>query len=302
LLLSLNGHLGSPENNLKVFRGVNLAEFSRSNDCREVTESVRRIPKKAANNGAHEEEAVPMFRTTHAVIGLISLCFLTGAAQAAEETKAAAAADAPAAATDPTVVHTLFETRQLDLIDKGREVVYRFDRKVSDERLLGKGYADDIKLGVKNVGEKGEREVEFKAFTGEQAREPTSWPDLTINPLFIWYLERAVSSFNSLAGGNQMYIKGTFRAALADKAQIEPTKIDLNGKSIDGYKITVTPFADDKNAGKMQGYEKSRFTMLVSKDAPGYFVDLQSTFESTAAAAPKLEERISLVGLAGDKQ
>jgi hypothetical protein len=196
----------------------------------------------------------------------------------------------------------LFETRQLDLIDKGKEVAYRFDRKVSDERLLGKAYADDIIVGVKNVGEKGEREVEFKAFTGEQAREPSSWPDLTINPLFIWYLERTVANYTTLAGGNQMYVKGHIRAALADKAKMEPTKIDLNGKSIDGYKITVAPFADDQNAPRMQGYEKSVFTMIVSKDAPGYFVDLQSTFESTAAAAPKLEERISLVGLAGDKK
>jgi hypothetical protein len=250
----------------------------------------------------HEEEAVPMFRTTHALIGLISLCFLSAAVQAADETPAAAPAAAAGAATDPTPVHTLFETRQLDLIDKGGEVAYRFERKVSDEKLLGKAYADDIKLGVKNVGEKGEREVEFKAFTGEQAREPSSWPDLTINPLFIWYLERAVSNFNNLAGGNQMYIKAKFRSALGDKAKIEPTKIDLNGKSIDGYKITVAPFADDKNASKMQGYEKSNFTIVLSKDAPGYFVDLQSTFESTAAAAPKLEERISLVGLAGDKK
>ena len=250
----------------------------------------------------HEEEAVPMFRTTHALIGLISLCFLPAVAQAADETTAAAPAATPAAATAPTPAHTLFETRQLDLIDKGGEVLYRFERKVSDEKLLGKAYADDIKLGVKNVGEKGEREVEFQAFTGEQAREPSNWPDLTINPLFIWYLERAVANFNNLAGGNQMYIKAKFRSALGDKAKIEPTKIDLNGKSIDGYKITVAPFAEDLNSKKMQGYEKSVFTIVVSKDAPGYFVDLQSTFESTAAAAaPKLEERISLVGL-GDKK
>jgi hypothetical protein len=246
----------------------------------------------------HEEEVVPMFRTTHALIGLISLSFLPTAALAAEETTAAA----PAAVTAPSVGQTLFETRQLDLIDKGREVAYRFDRKVSDEKLLGKAYADDIIVGVKNVGEKGEREVEFKAFTGEQAREPTSWPDLTINPLFIWYLERAVSNFNTLAGGNQMYIKAKFRAALGEKAEMVPTKIDLNGKSIDGYKITVAPFADDLNSKKMQGYEKSVFTIIVSKDAPGYFVDLQSTFESTFAASPKLEERISLVGLSEEKK
>ena len=87
----------------------------------------------------HEEEAVPMFRTTHALIGLISLCFLPTAVQAADETTAAAPAAAAAAATDPTPVHTLFETRQLDLIDKGGEVTYRFERKVSDEKSARQG-------------------------------------------------------------------------------------------------------------------------------------------------------------------
>jgi hypothetical protein len=249
-----------------------------------------------------EEENVSMLRITHALMGFVALCFLPVAALAADEANPAPAAAPPASSNGPTAAHTLFETRQLDLIDKGREVSYRFDRTVSDEKLLGKALADDIVVGVKNVGEKGEREVEFKAFTGEYAREPTSWPDLTINPLFIWYLERAVGNFNTLAGGNQMYLKGRFRAALADKAVIEPTKIDLNGKTIDGYKITVAPYADDSHAGQMQGYAGSVFTMIVSKDAPGYFVNLVSTFQSTAAAAPKLEEKISLVGLVEEKK
>jgi hypothetical protein len=251
----------------------------------------------------HEEEVVPMFRPTHALISLISLCFLPTAVLAADETNTPAPVAPAAAAPDKlTAAQTLFETRQLDLVDKGREVTYHFDRTVSDERLLGKAYADNIIVGVKNVGEKGEREVEFKAFSGQYARDPTSWPDLTINPIFIWYLERAVSNFNTLAGGNQMYLKGQFRAALADKAVIEPTKIDLNGKSIDGYKITVRPYADDTHAPQMQGYAGSTFTMVVSKDAPGYFVNLVATYESSTAAAPKLEEKISLVGLAEDKK
>lgn len=250
-----------------------------------------------------KEDDVSMFRTTFTILGAVALWVLPIAAHAADEAKPAApATTAPAASSGSTAAHTLFETRQLDLIDKGREVTYHFDRTVSDEKLLGKAYADSIVLGVKNVNDKGEREVEFKAFTGEYARDPTSWPDLTINPIFIWYLERAVSNFNTLAGGNQMYLKGRFRSALADKAVIEPTKIDLNGKTIDGYKITVAPYADDTHAKQMQGYAGSTFTMIVSKDAPGYFVNLVSTFESTAAAAPKLEEKISLVGLAEDKK
>lgn len=207
---------------------------------------------------------------------------------------------AAVAAADQKAQPLLFESRQLDLIDKGAEVTYRFEKTGSDERLVGKNYADDIRLGVAKVGEKGEREVVFKVFTGENARDPQNWPDLTINPLFIWYLDRAVSTFNSLAGGSHMYLKHKIREALGN-ATAEEVKVEYDGKPVDALKITVTPFAEDPSAGKMQGFHKSAFTIVVSNQVPGFFVDLQSDFISTQAAGPELKEHIKVVGMAEAK-
>lgn len=205
------------------------------------------------------------------------------------------------AAGEPTPVSVLFETRQLDHIGQGAEVTYKFQRSVSNEKLLGTGFSDEIRLGVTRVNEKGEREVVFKVFTGDQARDPSNWPDLTINPILVWYLDRAVGNFNRLAGGDQMYLKGKFRAALRDKAEIESIKFSYGGKEVDAYRVTVRPYLDDQNAQKMEGFEGSKFTIVVSNDVPGYFVDLVSTFESRFAAGPKLEEHISLVGMGESK-
>lgn len=203
---------------------------------------------------------------------------------------------AVAAAADQKAAPILFESRQLDLIDKGAEVTYRFEKTGSDERLVGKNYTDDIRLGVAKVGEKGEREVIFKVFTGDNARDPQNWPDLTINPLFIWYLDRAVTTFNSLAGGNRMYLKYKMREALAN-AEAEAIKVDYNGQSIDAFKVAIAPFAEDPSASKMQGFHKSAFTIVVSNQVPGYFVDLQSNFVSTQAAGPELKEHVKVVGM-----
>jgi hypothetical protein len=205
-----------------------------------------------------------------------------------------------ALATGEKAAPILFETRQLDLVDKGAEVTYRFEKKGSNEQLVGKDYADDIRLGVAKVDDKGGRDVVFKVFTGPNARDPQNWPELTINPLFIWYLDRAVSTFNSLAGGSHMYIKHKIREALS-AAEAEAVKVDFNGKSIDGYKITVAPFAEDPNASKMQGYHKSDFVIVVSNQVPGYFVDLRSHFVTTQAAGPELNEQIKVVGLGDAK-
>ncbi|WP_072392460.1 hypothetical protein [Hyphomicrobium sp. CS1GBMeth3] len=225
-----------------------------------------------------------MLRFIRASVAL-GLVLLPAAASAASEHKAAP---------------ILFESRQLDLISKGEEVTYRFEKTGSDERLVGKNYADDIRLGVANVGGKGERDVVFKVFTGDQARDPQNWPDLTINPLFIWYLDRTVGTFNSLAGGSQMYLKHKIREALGS-ATAEEVKADYNGQSVDAYKVTIAPFAEDVSASKMQGFHKSTFTIVVSNQVPGYFVHLQSNFVSTQAAGPELKEEIKVVGLAGEK-
>ena len=52
---------------------------------------------------------------------------------------------------------------------------------------------------------------------------------------------------------------------------------------------------------KMQGFEGAKFTVVVSNEVPGYFVDLTSSFESKAAAGPSLEEHISFVSMGENK-
>jgi hypothetical protein len=224
-----------------------------------------------------------MFRFARTSLALLCLALLPAGALAAGDQKAA---------------EILFETRHLDLIDKGSEVTYRFERVGSNARLVGENYTDDIRLGVTTVNEKGERDVVFKVFTGDHARDPQNWPELTINPIFVWYLDRAVSTLASLAGSdNSMYFKARFREALRDKAGLEQIKYDYNGKSVDAFKVTVAPFVDDPNASKMAGFQNSLFTIVVSNQVPGYFVDLQSNYVSKEAAAPKLDEHIKLVGM-----
>ncbi|HRQ27532.1 hypothetical protein, partial [Hyphomicrobium sp.] len=141
------------------------------------------------------------------------------------------------AAGDPRVVELLFETRHLDLIDKGSGVTYRFEKKGSDERLVGKNLTDELRLNVSSVNGKGERDVVFHVFTGDQARDPQNWPDLTINPLFVWYLDRAVTNFRYLAGGDNRYLKRKFQMALRDSAKIQDIKYEFNGKTIDAQKV-----------------------------------------------------------------
>jgi len=205
------------------------------------------------------------------------------------------------AAGEPNAVKVLFESRHLDQMNQGSEVTYRFERKVSDERVLGAAQADDIKIGVDKVNSKGERDVVLRVFTGEHARDPWSLPELTVNPIFLWYLDRAVQNFGTLAGGEPQYLKHKFKEALRESAEVEAIKFTSNGKDVDAYRVTVRPYANDPSSIKMQGFEGAKFTVVVSNEVPGYFVDLVSSYESKAAAGPKLEEHISFVSMGENK-
>lgn len=204
-----------------------------------------------------------------------------------------------AVAADPvkrTAVDLLFESKHLELLGKGMETTYRLDRTVSDPKLLGEAFSDDIRVGVKDVDAAGKREVVVRLFTGERARDPHTETELTGNPLLVVFLDRSVSNFAIVGGGNRNYLKQKFREALLDKAEVQPAKVEFDGKTFDGYRITVAPYAADKNAQRMLGYEGSKFTFLVSDAVPGYLVDLHGVFESSVKDSPKFEERIKLVG------
>lgn len=190
----------------------------------------------------------------------------------------------------------LFDTPQLDKVEEGSKLTYNFKRNVSEPKLLGPEFSDNLSLSILKVAEDGKRDVKVQIFSGDRARDPRTIDGLTANPVLVFYLDRAVANFAMLAGGNKGYLKNRFRLALRTTAKIEPVKIEYNGKTVDGHHVWVTPYINDPNKEKMSGYEGARFDFYVSDDVPGYLVELTSLFESSEAAAPKLDEHIVLDG------
>jgi hypothetical protein len=198
-----------------------------------------------------------------------------------------------AQADTPAAVDAIFNARHLDLVSKGGNILYKFDHQVSDEKLLGKAFSDDIKLNVTDVTAEGSRVLDITVFTGERQRPTQNYDGLTINPVFVWFLDKCVENYRTVAGGKQPYLKGRIRDAFVDGAKIEPVKLTYAGKEIDGYKVTMVPFETNKH--KMQGYEKSSFSFTFSKDVPGYFYELGSDIFSTQAGTANLKDRVVLV-------
>jgi len=195
----------------------------------------------------------------------------------------------------------IFDPPHLEQVQKGSEVTYKFERKVSDEKLAGPAYTDEIRLGVFKVAADGKRDVSLQVFTGDRARAPWSETGMTGNPLLLWYLDNCINQYRAVAGGDRDFLKNTFKIALRDKSTYENVKAEYDGKTVDAVRISVVPFADSKDAKKMRGFEKSKFWLLVSPAVPGYFIELASELRSTDAASPVVNEKINLVSMGAPK-
>jgi hypothetical protein len=234
---------------------------------------------------------------------LFGVCALMAFSLAASSGIAAAnAADQPPAAppsatgNQPTAQNMIFEHKHLSNVEQGAALGYRFNRIVSDAQLLGQPFSDDITVKVVGAKPTGEKDVDLQIYTGERARDVQKIPNTTINPVFVVYFDLAVSTLTQLTGEKYGYLKTVFTHGFKDKSKIEPIKFQYKGKTVDAYRITMLPYVGDPKAAKMQGYDGSKFTMIVSEQVPGEIVQMSSVYESTLKEAPKLEERFTLDG------
>ena len=211
------------------------------------------------------------------------------------------AAPAVSAAETSKSAEVIFDPPHLLMMQKGSEVTYKFERKVSDDKLAGPGYTDEIRVGVFKVAADGKRDVSLQVFTGDRARAPWSETGMTGNPLLLWYLDNCVNQFGAVAGGNRDFLKNTFKVSLRDKSTFENVKAEYDGKPVDAVQITVVPFVDSKDVKKMRGFEKSKFHLLVSPSVPGYFLELAADYQSSDPNSPVVSEKIKLVGMGAAK-
>jgi len=216
---------------------------------------------------------------------------------------AAAAADEKTAADDkggqPNAVDMIFEHKHLSNVEQGKQIGYRFNRTVSDPKMLGQPFSDDITIKVVAEKPAGKKDVDLQIYTGERARDLQKIPDLTINPVFLVYFNQAVNSFRQLAGGQQPYLTRAFSFAFKDKAKVEPIRVDYKGKRIEAYRISVAPYVGDMNQSKMQGWEGAEYVLVLSDQVPGEIVDLIAKYKNKNLGDLRLVERITLDGATG---
>lgn len=209
-------------------------------------------------------------------------------------------ATAALAADTPKASPMIFESKHLRDTKQGDELTYDFSRKVSDEALGGKPWADTISLKITGIKDE-KRAVEMQIYTGERARDVQKMADLTINPLFIVTMQQMVASVSTLTGGDFNYLKVRFTKELDTKGTVEPVKVDYKGALHDAYRISITPWKGDAAAAKMKGYDVTSFSMIISATVPGELVETIAQVKSSEKGNVAYEDRTAIAGFGGLK-
>lgn len=189
----------------------------------------------------------------------------------------AAASPARAQAAAPDAGTLLFEEPQLKGVAPGTTLTYAYSRKATDPDRYGPSFDDTIRLAVDKGANADSRTIAVTMFTGEHRRPAGPFEDMTGNPALSLFLENHLQELANRLHANPRYIKNAIRAALRDKAVVEKTSVEVDGRRLDAWHVRIVPFTDDPNRARMNGLDTLVYDFTVAADLPGEIVRLAAT-------------------------
>lgn len=225
---------------------------------------------------------------------LTGALLLAGAALAAAEPPPAAPSS-PAAAPAPDRNPDLNRAQQLvfmnDLMQRvpaGSTLDYRFTRHGKDLP----DYQDRVTVTVARVAADGTRDLAFDFLSGGCHLDFKPVIGYRGNPTPIHFLERDIKELADATTGAIGYFRNRIRGAFAHPA-IQPVKITLADREVDGIQIRITPFVDDPNIDRLKDYAHKRYDFLFSEQVPGGLYQIRTTVPAASGDTPLIEEQLT---------
>ncbi|GLK77185.1 hypothetical protein GCM10008171_24390 [Methylopila jiangsuensis] len=199
-----------------------------------------------------------------------------------------------AAFAAPTAVQLVFESGGLKTLAPGATLSYRFARE-TDDKTLAPAFQDEVKLVV-TAAEGGGKAATVAMFTGARAQ---SYGPLSAdgNPVIIAVLEQDVREMQKLLGGSPYYIRNRMRDAINAGERVEPVRFELAGKPVDGWKVTLKPFARDAQRDKLKDFADRSYELTFSDAVPGGLYSLVTVTPRKSAETPLLVENLTFSGV-----
>jgi hypothetical protein len=197
----------------------------------------------------------------------------------------------------------LFQTNHLQNVRAPLTLTYAFRKTGS----LEPGFDDQVQVILTDGKPGGKPPVTIHFLSGSR-QHPMADPQGSEgkraegNPALLGFLERDIAEMKRLTGGSGNYFRKRIRLALAEAAQVEPTRFTWGGKQVDGRQVSIEPYRNDPMAQRFERYVPKRYTFVISPQVPGGVYRVGSTLAGPAGGVPLMEETLTLVRATIDKR
>lgn len=94
------------------------------------------------------------------------------------------------------------------------------------------------------------------------------------NPIIMYFVETVLRDVAQEAGGSPFYIRNRIKDSLVQDAPVEDVLVTVDGAEVPAKRVTLHPFAEDKNRDRMGVYGDLAITVTMSEDVPGWYGSL----------------------------
>ena len=196
---------------------------------------------------------------------------------------ALALAVGPAAADDDDLSEAnrlLFMTPHLAGLPGPGVLHYRLEGSGED----GEPLADTIDLRVSSSAVADGWRVEVEYLSGPRRRYVPPVENARGNPLIKVFLQRQVVRLGEATGGHWRYFQKAVKTALAESARVETVRLEHGGDEVAATVITVAPYRDMEQSGRLAAYRSLRYRFVLSEEIPGQVLSLEAAADGGSAA------------------
>ena len=193
----------------------------------------------------------------------------------------------------PDAATLLFEAPALAELRTGSMLVYRLERLTREPAApMPAPAGSGIELSLR-PDETGGRSATVELVT-EAGRQPAgSFPGGVGNPVLLVFLERDVAAMARLLHGSPYYIRNRIREAIGADPPIASASFTYDGRNVEGWRIEVSPFTQDRNRDKLREHAARRYEFTLSDAVPGRLYEIRAVTPG-AEGTPLVEDRLVL--------
>ena len=202
-----------------------------------------------------------------------------------------------AALAGPTATELFFDTPYLTKVPPGTTLNYAYKHTTS-KADLGEGFDETMAMQVTAPPEDTSKRVaDVVIRRGDKEGEAGPFPTMNGNPIALVLLERDVKEMAQLSKGSPFYIRNRVRDHLAN-GTVAPARFTYDGREIEGWKLSMQPFAGDPNKDKLQELAGRHYEFLFSDQVPGGIYAIRVVTPAKDGASNIIETSLTLTGAA----